>query len=105
MSRLNEIIATDILSWNVEYRVHASKRMFQREIEEDDIMFVLTHGQIIERYEEDFPFPSVLISGPTSASRPLHVVIGLNISEKILYIITTYEPDRNKWAYNFTRRL
>jgi len=79
--------------------------MFQRDIEEDELLFVLRNGQIIESYAMDFPFPSVLVSGRTPNNRPLHVVAAADATEKRLYIITTYEPDPLKWTNNFERRM
>ena len=66
---------------------------------------ILTHGKVIERYDEDFPLPSVLLHGLTEANRPLHVVVGINVDEQKLVIITTYEPDALQWADNFSRRI
>ena len=104
MSKLIEITG-DINEWDVQYRVHATKRMFQRNVDEEDVREVLLNGDIIERYEDDFPFPGVLISGRSGCGRCLHVVVGIDISERRLYIITVYEPDPKKWTDNFSRRL
>jgi hypothetical protein len=79
--------------------------MFQRHISAEEVAFILTHGQVIERYEEDFPLPSVLLNGCTAANRPLHVVVGINVGERKLVVITTYEPDALQWADNFSRRI
>jgi len=32
--------------------VHATRRMFQRHIGAEEVAFILTHGQVIERYDE-----------------------------------------------------
>jgi len=79
--------------------------MFQRDIHENDIEHILTNGEIIERYDEDFPLPSMLINGLTSKKRPLHLVLSVNHSEQKVIIITSYEPDSLKWSDNFSRRL
>lgn len=105
MSKLYEITADDIRTWDIQYRVHATKRMFQRNIDEEDVIGILLHGDIIERYQDDYPFPSVLINGESVTGRPVHIVVGIEISEKRLYIITVYEPDIKKWTDNFSRRL
>jgi hypothetical protein len=98
-------IAKDILEWDVQYRVHATKRMFQRNVDDKDVLAILFNGDIIERYEDDYPFPSVLINGRSRKGRYLHIVVGIDISEKRLYIITVYEPEPKKWTDNFSRRL
>jgi hypothetical protein len=70
--------------------------MFQRDIHEDDVENVLKKGEVIERYGEDFPLPSFLITGRTSLNRPLHLIAAINDSERKIIIITAYEPDPHK---------
>jgi len=105
MGKLAEIVKTDVLEFDIYYRVHATKRMFQRDIAEDEIIGILSNGDIIERYEDDFPFPSVLLNGRSLLGRPLHVVVGIDITERRFYIITVYEPETKKWTHNFSRRI
>ena len=105
MSKFTEILKGNLLDYAIEYRVHATRRMFQRHIGAEEVDFILNHSQVIERYDEDFPLPSVLLNGRTAANRPLHVVVGINMDEQKLVIITTYEPDVLQWADNFSRRI
>lgn len=79
--------------------------MFQRNIDDEEVEFILTNGQIIEQYDNDFPLPSLLLNGQTEAGRPLHVVVGIDLSEKKLIIITVYEPNPLLWIENLSRRL
>jgi len=58
-----------ISEWTIEYRVHATRRMFEREIEESDILLAIENGIIIEDYGNDYPFPSVLVSKDTENAR------------------------------------
>ena len=37
--------------------------------------------------------------------RPLHLVVGINGSERKLIIITAYEPDSLKWSENYSWRI
>lgn len=101
---LSQAFKIDTSRYVIEYRVHATRRMFQRNISEDDVERVLEAGIVIERYDNDFPLPSVLINGKASAGRPLHLVVGVNQLELRFVIITTYEPDPERWADNYTRR-
>ena len=105
MTEFTELLHRNLVDYAIEYRVHATRRMFQRHIGAEEVAFILTHGQVIERYDEDFPLPSVLLNGRTAAHRPLHVVVGINVDEQTLVIITTYEPDALQWADNFARRI
>ena len=91
--------------YDIEYRVHATRRMFERGIHEDDVELTLTRGTIIEKYEEDFPLPSLLLNGPARDGRPIHVVVAVNDLERKLVIITAYVPDLLKWCEGFSRRI
>jgi len=102
--RLSEYLGSALDAWTIEYRVHATRRMFKRRIEEKDVMQLLAKGTIIEDYHDDFPFPSVLINGVSTDNRPLHAVVGTDADLHRLYLITIYEPDPEKWPDNFTRR-
>ena len=90
--------------WDIEYRVHATKRMFECDINEFDILNLLENGFIVEEYTEDKPFQSTLVNGTKIDGAPLHVVVAIDFSSQRLYIITTYVPDPNKWTDNFSRR-
>nr|VFJ77483.1 MAG: protein of unknown function (DUF4258) [Candidatus Kentron sp. FW] len=94
----------DLRNYAIEYRIHATRRMFERNIDENDVERTLKQGEVIERYDEDFPLPSVLISGRTTGGRPLHVVVGINTPERKFIIITVYEPDPPRWTKDFSRR-
>lgn len=93
MTEFTELLHGNLVDYAIEYRVHATRRMFQRHIGAEEVAFILSHGQAIERYDENFPLPSVLRHGRTAANRPLHVVVGINVDEQKLVIITTYEPN------------
>ena len=84
----------------------------RREMEEEplgviyvgEVLQVLETGEIIEKYTDDKPYPSCLIVGWTEAKRPLHVVCAPVPTEEGLIIITTYQPDSNRWEAGFKRR-
>jgi len=105
MEKVADLINGNIADFVIEYRIHASQRMFRRNIHEDDVETVLKNGEIIERYDDDFPLPSLLIKGHTSEMRPLHVVAAINHTERIIVIITAYEPDKSRWASDFSGRI
>ena len=85
VKKLTDLINENLINYNIEYRIHATRRMFQRDIQECDIELLLKTGIIIEEYDDDFPLPSVLINGHTSTNRPLHLVTGINRQEKNCY--------------------
>jgi len=96
---------TGIDDCNVAYRLHASKRMFEREISNDDVENVLRNGEIIESYDDDYPLPSMLINGMAKNGRALHLVAAINADKKEIIVITVYEPNLFKWLDNFSRRI
>ena len=91
-------------SFDIEYRIHSTRRMFDRGITNKDIEETLANGGIIEQYPDDYPLPSILLNGHTSANKPLHVVIAINEPQQKLIVVTTYIPDPHKWTNNFSRR-
>lgn len=95
----------DIDNYKIAYRVHSSKRMFERQIDNNDIEYILRTGEIIEYYNNDYPLPSVLINGCTKNKRHIHLVVAINKHEKQLIIVTVYEPSSKKWLDDFSRRI
>ena len=70
----------------------------------EEVLQVLDTGEIIEEYPDDKPYPSCLLLGRTVVNRPLHIVCAPVQAEEKLIIITTYQPDPNRWQPDFKRR-
>lgn len=87
----------------IVFRVHAIRRMFERQISVDDVRQALTTGQTIEEYPEDVPYPSRLVLG-LAGNRPIHVVAAHNREDEEVVVITAYEPDPAQWDREFKRR-
>lgn len=85
------------------YRVHAVRRMFERDIKPDEVTEVLERGEVLEEYPTDRPFPSRLVLGVAS-NRLLHVVAADDVQGGITYVITVYEPDADLWTADGRRR-
>jgi len=85
------------------FRSHAIRRMFERGLSVEDVRAVLDGGQVIERRDDDLPYPSRLISGRVRG-RPLHVVTALDRAAETVFVVTVYEPDPALWRAGFTRR-
>jgi len=83
------------------YRVHAVRRMAEREIREEDVAQVVHFGREIESYPEDKPYASRLMLGWASG-RPIHVVAAT--AEHEIIVITVYEPDPALWDPGFEKR-
>lgn len=78
------------------YRIHAVQRMFERDISEDEIEYVIAHGEVISYYPEDKPYVSFL-SLAILDDRALHVLYAKDENEKII-VITMYEPNPALWS-------
>ncbi len=85
------------------FRVHAVRRMFQRQISIADVRHVLDTGEVIEDYPNDYPYPSRLVLGWCDR-RPIHVVAAENMKDQQTIVITAYEPDPGQWEDGFRRR-
>ena len=103
MGTLRDFLEEDLEAYDVEYRVHATRRMFERQVFGEDVDKILSEGQIIERYDEDLPLRHFLISGRV-AGRPLHVAVIVSLVEKRITVITVYEPERHRWTRDFSKR-
>jgi hypothetical protein len=87
---------------NLIFRNHALKRMFERDIDIEDIKHVIETGKFIVDYPEDQPYPSCLLLG-WKENKPLHIVYAKSELDEII-IITAYYPDPLIWNADFTRK-
>ena len=81
---------------------HIMVRLLQRQISHTDIEYALLHGEIIEQYPKDYPYPSCLVFGLCIRNEPLHVVCGMGEDE--LWLITAYRPNENEWLEDMKTR-
>jgi hypothetical protein len=79
----------------VTFTRHAILRMSAAAIARAEIDRILASGDIIERYPDGEPYPSVLMLG-WSEARPIHVVAAHNTAEDEIIIITAYRPDSER---------
>ena len=100
-----EYLGSPLTKWTINYRVHATRRMFKRKISNQDVNLLLNSGEVIEEYREDFPLPSFLVNGLSTDENPLHAVIGIDHDMMQLHVITVYRPDHQKWSRGYTRRI
>ena len=78
--------------------------MAQRNVAVRDVRNVVEHGETIEEYPDDQPYPSRLMLG-WSSDRPLHVVAAEDVDANRVYVITVYEPDPARWTEDFKERI
>jgi len=88
---------------NMIYRLHAVRRIFERDISDEAIKAILQVGLVIQEYVDDKPYPSYLVAGEYE-KRPLHVVVSVNNDDQTAIIITAYVPDLIEWESGYTIR-
>ena len=82
---------------------HAIKQMFARKISKAEVKTVLSRGEVIREYLDDYPYPSYLLLGFVSEC-PIHLVVGFDVETKRAYVITTYQPDSQVWELDYKRK-
>ncbi len=87
----------------LKFTGHAIRQMFQRQITKDDVRYIVHHGEVINNYPDDKPFPSKLLLG-FSRKQPVHVVLAYDITDETCYVITAYTPDSKLWTDDYKRR-
>lgn len=63
----------------------------------------MEHGQAVESYPDDTPYPSRLLLAFVE-TRPIHVVFAYNEQSDENIVITVYEPDPALWNDDFMER-
>jgi hypothetical protein len=99
LAAVAQSVRADRLHWGL----HVLQRMVQRGITRDDVFATLRGGEVVEAYLDDTPYPSALVLGFV-ASRPLHVVVALDVNGPDSYIITAYEPGPDKFELDWKTR-
>lgn len=83
---------------------HADEEAENDDLSFDEIYFSLVHGQIIEQYPHDRPYPSCLVYGNTFGGDPVHSVWAYNAASGFGVIITVYRPDPARWEPDWKTR-
>ncbi len=103
MEKINiDVIKQMVKNEKIRWTNHVVVRLFQRNISQIDVEKALLKGEIIEEYQNDYPFPSCLVYGINLNNKVLHIVCGSNGDE--LWIITAYYPDNIEWKEDLKTR-
>ena len=76
---------------------HADEEAVNDALTFDEIYFSVMHGEIIEEYPDDKPYPSCLVMGKNFAGDPIHSVWAYNSGNGWAVLITVYRPDPAGW--------
>jgi len=79
------------------------QRMMERGIARDHVKKAILNGTIIESYDDDKPYPGVLIAD-IGKNHVLHVVGAFDNVNRICYIITAYIPDSDHFEEDMITR-
>ena len=94
---IEDIIAA-IRSNQIRITDHADEETYPDSLEFDQIFYNVLHGEIIESYPDDKPYPSCLIYGETFRGEPIHSVWAYNPDNMWAVLITVYRPDPGRWV-------
>ena len=76
---------------------HADEEAENDRLTFDEVYFSVLHGDVIEDYPSDRPYPSCLVHGLTFAGDPVHSVWAYNELTRWAVLITVYRPDPDRW--------
>ena len=93
-----ENIVDAIRTNQVRVSDHADEEAAADSLTFDEICFSVVHGEIIEDYPTDRPFPSCLVLGKTVSGAPVHSVWAYNAEVRWAVLITVYRPDPERWT-------
>lgn len=83
---------------------HAVDEANNDDLKFDEVYFSVQHGEIIEQYPKDKPYPSCLIFGNTFSGDPVHSVWAYNEQNQWVVLITVYRPNPRLWIDYRIRR-
>ncbi len=85
--------------WNSRVRItdHADEEAFDDGLTFEEIYFSVMHGEVIEDYPNDQPYPSCLIMGTNFSGEPIHSVWAYNPVNQWTVLITVYRPSSERW--------
>jgi len=86
-----------ISSGQVRITDHADEEAQADRLKYDEVYYSVLHGEIIEEYPTDRPYPSCLVYGETFGNEPVHSVWAYNDSTGWAVLVTVYRPDPKRW--------
>ena len=92
-----ESIINAIRNSRVRITDHADEEAVDDGRTYEEIYLSVIHGEVIEDYPHDKPYPSCLILGRNDSGEPLHSVWGYNSHNLWAVLITVYRPDSKRW--------
>lgn len=92
-----ENIINAIRNNRVRITDHADEESVDDGLTYEEIYFSVIHGEIIEDYPNDKPYPSCLVLGKNFSGEPIHSVWAYNQENLWAVLITVYRPSPEQW--------
>lgn len=92
-----ENIVVAIRNSQVRITDHADEEAVNDGLTFEEIYFSVMHGEIIEDYPNDKPYPSCLILDNNFSGEPIHNVWAYNSESQCAALITVYRSDPTRW--------
>lgn len=93
-----EAIINAIENGRVQITDHADEEAVEDGLRYEEIYYSVMHGEVIENYPTDRPYPSCLILGENLSGGPIHSVWAYNPENLWAVLITVYRPDPRRWV-------
>ena len=93
-----------ILAQRFRVTDHADEEAVNDRLALDDVLNSVRHGEIVEDYPQDKPYPSCLVFGASPEGYPIHSVWAYNKGTRWAVLVTVYRPDPERWTNWRTRK-
>lgn len=91
-------LVTSISKSQVRITDHADEEAVEDKLTYEEIYYSVMHGEIIENYPDDRPYPSCLVMGKNFSGDAIHSVWAYNPENRWAVLITVYRPDPDRWV-------
>lgn len=91
-----------VVEGRIHWHHHALERFLERGISRAEVVNAILHGEVIEVYTTDRPYPSGLILHVET--EPVHVVAAAESADSVCHVITAYRPDLEHFEADYKTR-
>ena len=96
------LLRAAVVEGRIQWHLHALERFLERGISRAEVINAILHGEVIEVYTTDRPYPSGLIL--RVETEPVHVVAAAESTSAVCHIITAYRPDLEHFEADYKTR-
>lgn len=96
------LLRAAVVEGRIQWHLHALERFLERGISRAEVINAILHGEVIEVYTTDRPYPSGLIL--RVETEPVHVVAAAESAGSVCHVITAYRPDLEHFEADYKTR-